>query len=243
MPFPAASNRRANQLAAVVAAALIGLTALGCDSPATPAGGGEATIAFALPGGVALNSVNYSVFSSSDAVVASGTIDTHDPNATASVDIVLAPGTGDTVTLSAVTSTGLSCQGTSAPFDIASGQVTPVQVTLVCGGSSTPTGRGEVEITANLADVRCPSVTSGVVAPAQTSVGGQIQVSITASAMSPSDVLTFAWSPAANFAQPNANDTVFTCLSSGLQLLSVVIIDTSGSTPCGTTQTYPVTCI
>ena len=236
-------TRRANQWAAVAVAALFGLTGLGCGDSPVPGDGGEASIALVLPGGITLSGVTYTVFSSSNGVIASGAIDTRDPNATVSVDVALSPATGDTVTLSATTGAGLQCQGTSAPFDIVSGKVTPVQVTLVCGGSSAPTGRGQVEIIATLADVRCPTISSGVAAPAETSLGGTIQVSITAAAQSPTDALTYAWTPAAGFDRPSASQAVFTCMAPGLQTLTLVVTDASGTTPCSTTTTFPVDCV
>jgi hypothetical protein len=194
---------------------------------------GDAKIAFAIPGGDEVDSVSYTITSSAGPTLASGTLDTSNPNATLTLDISLAPtatGVTDTVNLTATTKNGVACTGTSAPFSVASGVASNVMLTLACGTATQPTVPGTIDITANVtvAD-HCPSITSAIVAPDQTSVGGTISVSATGSDPDVGDSITYSWGPTPSyFANPTAASTTYTCTLPGVQTITLSITDKAG---------------
>jgi hypothetical protein len=66
-------------------------------------------------------------------------------------------------------------------------------------------------------------------------------VSAAASDADMGDTLTYAWSPAANFANPAAAATSYTCTAAGLQTLTLTVTD-SHQPPCSTSKNLQVTC-
>jgi hypothetical protein len=103
---------------------------------------------------------------------------------------------------------------------------------------------GEVDVALNIvAADNCPSVTSAVAAPAQTSVGGTIGVSATASDPDRGDVVSFSWSPAARFVNPSSAATSYSCTTAGRQTLTLTIADSHRPTPCTVKVTLEVDCI
>src|SRR5262245_18627409 len=83
---------------------------------------GGIKLALTIPGGLTVNSVNWTINSSTNMSLASGTINTSDVNSSASVDTSCPASTGDTLTMSATTTTGVACTGTSLPFNVVAGQ-------------------------------------------------------------------------------------------------------------------------
>jgi hypothetical protein len=196
---------------------------------------GDVKIAFNIPNGDQINSVHY-VINESDKTspIVQGDMDTHDVNANASLDVALPPtGTGvlDTVVLTATTKNGLMCTtGVTPGFAVVSNVPSTIMLTLACGTGSQPTVPGTVDITANVtvAD-NCPSITSAVVAPGQTSVGGTVSVSATGFDPDMGDSITFGWGPTASyFANPAAASTTYTCTLPGVQQIVLSITDSKG---------------
>jgi hypothetical protein len=125
---------------AIVAALFFGVVSQGCDAdPKDPSAGGpagvQASVALSFPGDMNVSTVSYEIDSSLGVVVAQGTIDLHDPQASLSAVVSLPPGSGYTVSLSATTQAGADCAGISAPFDVNTGIPAAVSLTLTCGGS------------------------------------------------------------------------------------------------------------
>lgn len=240
--------RNSAKLTALAAVALLGgAVATSCSKTTNPTNVGTAQLALII-GGATVNSVAYTVLSSTNATLASGTIDVSDPNATISVDLSLPAGTGDIVKLTATTSTNLPCTGTSLPFDVISGQSTSVSLTLVCGGGGQSTAPGSVGITATVvAGDNCPSIISSAASPAQTSVGGSLSVSALATdpdtTATPPDVLTYSWSPAANFTSPTSASTKYNCTAAGVATLTLTVNDNHVPTSCPATITMTVNCV
>ena len=103
---------------------------------------------------------------------------------------------------------------------------------------------GEVDVAANIvAADKCPSITSAVAAPVQTSVGGTVGVSATASDPDRGETVGFSWSPAANFANPSSAVTSYVCPAAGRQTLTLTIADSRRPTPCTAKATLAVDCI
>jgi hypothetical protein len=89
----------------------------------------------------------------------------------------------------------------------------------------------------------CPTLTSWVASPLQTSVGAWIDVAAAAVDVDLGEHLTFAWTPAASFAAPSAPSTRYHCTASGSHLLTVTAADDHRPTRCTTRVTLAVTCI
>jgi hypothetical protein len=220
------------------------LSGYGCDHSGYIATDGRIEVALALPGGVTVSSVAWKVLSSASVVLASGTVNTNDPKATPSVDVSVPTGTNDTVTMTTTTSQGVSCSGTSAPFNVTSGQPVPVPVTITCGNVTTDGGSpGSVVITGTVVPGdSCPVLSSWQISPQMTSAsGGQIDVSAIASDADSGDTLTFAWSATAgSFLAASSATTKYVCNAAGTQTLTVAISDNHSPTPCTINVSFPV---
>jgi hypothetical protein len=221
---------------AFLATAAFGIAVAGCSDVANSGEGDSnvvtSRVAFALPGGSNISSVSYRVLSSENATLALGTIDVGNPGATLSLDLVLAPGIADVVELSATTSTGASCAGTSAPFEVVVGQPTFVNLTLVCGGDQP-------------SSASCPDIQSWVVTPVQAQAPfGMIDVGVTAIDPDATDLLSYAWTATAGaFLDPFAPSTLYTCATVGAQTLTLAV-GGGGSLPlCIATASFLVNCV
>jgi hypothetical protein len=114
-------------------------------------------------------------------------------------------------------------------------------LSLGCG--EPPPQGGHVEIAVNVAGAdNCPSITSAMAAPTRTSVGGTVTVSVTATDPDPRETVSYAWIPAADFANPVAAATVYRCPHPGRHSLIVTATDNHQPTPCATKATLAVTC-
>jgi hypothetical protein len=89
----------------------------------------------------------------------------------------------------------------------------------------------------------CPTITSAVAAPAQTSVGGAITVTASASDSDWGDVLGYSWSPAEAFANARLPSTSYLCRSAGPKTLTLAVSDHHRPNPCVSTAKLRVTCV
>lgn len=113
---------------------------------------------------------------------------------------------------------------------------------LGCGDNDR--ANGEVAIATNFAPAdTCPSIASAVAAPAQTSVGGSIAVTASASDPDPGDVLGYSWAPADAFLAPTSSSTSYVCSSPGKKTLSLTVSDHHRPSPCVSTATLRITCV
>ena len=240
-------RRNSLKLTAFAAVALVGGAAgMNCSKSSNP-NSGDVKLAVVLPSGSTITVVNYRIQSSSSAQLAAGSFNVSDPRATVSLDIVV-PVTptgdaGDTVNLTATTSAGVSCTGTSAPFPVLAGSNPAVTMTMTCGTGTQSVQTGNIGVTATLVEGdNCPSITSAVVGPAETSVGGQAMVIATASDPDASETLTYAWAPAANFTTPGSSGSSYTCTASGVQTFTLTVTDSHTPMACSTTATLNIRC-
>lgn len=111
-----------------------------------------------------------------------------------------------------------------------------------CGGGAAESGEVDVAVNFVAAD-KCPSITSAIAAPQQTSVGGTIGVSATASDPDRGETVSFSWSPAARFASPSSAETSFVCPAAGRQTLTLTVADSHRPTPCTVKATLEVVCV
>ena len=103
---------------------------------------------------------------------------------------------------------------------------------------------GEVDVAVNIvAADKCPSITSAVAAPVQTSVGGTVGVSATASDPDRGETVSFSWSPAAHFANPSSAVTSYVCPAAGRQTLTLTVADSRRPNPCSAKTTLTVDCV
>jgi hypothetical protein len=188
-------------------------------------------VALSLPSGSNISSVSYRVLSSGNATLAAGTIDVRDPGAALSLDLVLTPGTGDVVTLSAQTSSGAFCGGTSAPFDVRPGRPTFVSLTLVCGGDQPDSSS-------------CPRIRSWALTPVQAEVPfGTIDVGVVAADLDGSDALSYSWTATGGaLVDPSAAGTVYLCTAIGEQTLTLTVRDLQSTPACAATASFLVDC-
>jgi hypothetical protein len=230
---------------ACLAALLPTLLLASCENMPSTASGptGHVNIAFVLPGGAVVSSVAWKVFSSTSAVLASGTINTTNPNSTPTVIVGLPAGTGDTVTMTTTTSNGATCAGTSAPFNVVPGQtILQVPVTLTCGTVTTDGGFSSVVISGTIVPGdNCPTLVSWSLSPQATAAnGGTIDVSGMASDSDNGDTLTYSWSATAGtFVSNTSRATTYTCGAAGTQTLTLSISDNHLPTPCVINVTFP----
>ena len=115
-------------------------------------------------------------------------------------------------------------------------------VLLGCGDGAAQSGEVDVALNFVAAD-KCPSITSAVAAPMQTSVGGTIGVSATASDPDRGEAVSFSWSPAANFANPSSAVTTYVCPAAGRQTLTLTAADSRRPNPCAAKATLEVDCV
>jgi hypothetical protein len=222
--------------------------ALGCSrgvSPRTETQGvGAVRLSLTVPGGKTLSSAAYEIRAASGAVVALGTIDVRDPNATVAFEVGVPAGAGYVLSMSATTDDGTACAGTSAPFDVVAGGSVGVQVPIQCGSGTSPPPSGSVIAQATLDS--CPMITSSMASPLVTSaLRGTVDVSVTATDPDPGDVLTYRWQalplPGGQFADPTAPSTQYTCDLPGTITISVTVID-NHTALCFATRSFTVTC-
>ena len=103
---------------------------------------------------------------------------------------------------------------------------------------------GEVDVALDfVAADKCPSITSAVAAPMQTSVGGTIDVRATASDPDRGEAVSFSWSPAAHFASPGSAATSYLCMTAGRQTLTLTVADSRRPIPCTANVTLAVSCV
>jgi hypothetical protein len=206
---------------------------------------GQVVLALSLPGGVTIASVDWKVFSAASptVAVASGTINTSNGSATASVNLSLAQGGGYTVSMTTTTSEGAPCAGTSSAFNVIPGATSvPVAVTIACGNVTPSPSVGQIVVTGTVvAGDNCPVLVSSVISPEATAAnGGTIDVSVSASDADPGESVSYTWAaPAGSFSNLHAATTQYLCGPVGSESLSVSITDNHLPTPCSVTVTFP----
>jgi hypothetical protein len=220
---------------------ILGFFSVGCVGQIGGGEVGQVQLALTLPDSTTIDSVAWKVLSSTNTVMASGTLNTSGTRM-ASFISSLAASTGDTVNMTATTSGGVACAGTSTAFDVVAGQATMVNVNITCDGSGGGTGNlGSIEVSATVVPGdQCPTLTGWFITPQSTTGSNPIDVSVTASDADVGDTVTFAWTATSGtFASATSAMTQYTCAGLGSQTLSVAISDNHMPTPCTTHVTFP----
>jgi hypothetical protein len=225
----------------VLLAAVFGASCQG-QSGGSSGDEGQVILALTIPGGATISSVSWTVKSSSNQLLASGTTNTSRSGATASFAVGLAAGTGEVVTMTATTSTGDTCSGSSAPFNVVANQTSPVSVNLNCGAVATDGGLGSVVVTGTVVPGdSCPALASWTISPETAAAnGGQVDINATATDADSGDSLVYLWSAAAgSFANATATTTTYTCGAAGSQVLHLVVSDNHTPVPCSIDVAFP----
>jgi hypothetical protein len=218
------------------------LLSLSCGKEKVAEGSvGEIQVALSLPDGTTIDSVTWKVLSSSSAEIASGTLNTTGSR-TPSFISSLPAGAGDTIVMTASTTGGVSCIGTSSPFTIIAGQSTTVNLDVVCENTPADGGTlGSVVVSSTLVPGdHCPGLTEWFISPQATTGSSPIDVSVSGSDADVGDTLSYAWTATAgSFTSPSSAMTQYTCAATGPQTLTVAISDNHMPTPCTTRITFP----
>ena len=167
-----------------------------------------------------------------------GTIDTSDPNSTASVEVFgIPPGEDYLIELEATSEDGeTTCRG-QAFFDVTVGVATEVGVLLRCS-----MGQRFGAVRADGWFNVCAELTKAVVAPLETSIGNSIIVSSQAEDHD-EDPIEYRWSASTGaFANPNAANTFYTCETLGTHELTISVSDDNFDY-CIDSWTVEVTCV
>lgn len=208
-------------------------------------GVGSVNLDLTLQGGEQLNSLSYTVTgpNNSSSVIEMGNVDVHNSQVVSFVLGGIPAASGYKIALSSTSASGgTTCSG-SATFAIAARASTNVSVLMMC--SSAPADAGAANVTA--VSYNCGTANSAVASPSETVVGTSVQVSASGAGPNAS-ALTYQWSaPSGTFDASNAATTHFTCTTSGVVTLTVVVGD--GPVPDGgacdhnsATATVNVTC-
>lgn len=247
-------RKPAKMTAAAALVLLSGAVGLNCSSkrPDSNAPDGMLSMALTMPSGISISSVSYKIHSNQPTGAPAdktGSINTSNAQATPSVETSYPASTNDVVTLTATTSDGEPCSGSSSEFSVLSGQQSAVMVTLTCGLLTPDGGPGSVRVIGTVVDQSdiCPALTGWTVSPLSTGPSGTIDVGSTASDGNASDVLTYKWTaspaPATDpFVNSNAASTTFNCPGSGNFALTITIDDHHTPANCTATRTINVSC-
>jgi hypothetical protein len=226
--------RLSSWLVLVFAAAL---TAAGCTSDTTTNESGSLQVNLQLEGDVTINQVSW-VITGNGIDSISGAINTSAPGSTASVEVFGLPAGEDyLISMTATSADGETSCGGSAEFDVEVGVSTSVMVMLNC---KPPQDLGGVRVNGKL-NV-CPDLVRVVVAPLQTSVGHDIELSATGEDYE-GDQFEYRWeATGGSIDDPSATDTLYTCEEVGNHEVRVVVSDDDFNyCVCG--WTVAITCV
>jgi hypothetical protein len=227
-----------------VVAALSGQQ-LGCSS--TPPGSGFAPapgpqtgsqdalgslgVALAIPGGEMLSTLNWVITGPNGAstVVLSGSETVQNSDAISLIIGGVPNGSGYTITLTGITTDGLSMCSGSAGFAVTARTTTNATVAVQCSVPSADAG--SVQVGAQV--YTCGTLDSISASPSDTNVGNPVL--LTSSATAPNGgTLTYAWAaPSGTFSAPTAANTNYTCAAPGVVLVTLTVGD--GAVPDGGT--------
>ena len=220
----------AARLRTFVAAGLLGVATIGgaCSGGATPPDDGLLRVVLVVQEGYVVRSVRYEADSSSGTVIKRGEVGLPGAATGTSFQIALPPGEGDTILVTAVSTSGVPLRGTSKPFDIKPRWTTIVTVTLPGTSADAGAPPGKVDVNGTIAaDARAPSIDFLLVSPLEVAADSAIDVSVTASDPEAGDSLAYAWTavPDGLFASAFAPSTTYRSSTTGTKVLTITVSD------------------
>ena len=233
-------RRLSARLTALTALALgASVVAGGCAKHSGEEPPGSLQLALTVPGAFTLQTVDYRVFTASNANFLVGTFNVSDPNAAVALDLALAAGHYD-IALTAHTNpgsptdhvfSGSTATATPPGFNILSGQTTIVNLTLTDAAVTPTPATGIARVSATVVpNDNAPVIDSVVVAPAQTSVNASIDVKVVAHDQDSGDTITYLWTATDGaFAAPTSAITTYSSPSGGSKTLTITVTDSRGS--------------
>jgi Calcineurin-like phosphoesterase len=216
--------------------------ASGTSGPTATSDTGSLGMAVTLPGGEHLNTVNWTVFDSTNAVVQTGAVPVGNSLTITFTVGGLNPGSY-TISISGTSTDGLATCAGSAAFTITARATTNVVDLLQCNAPLSEAGSANV----NAPTYACAAVATASVTPSETTVGSAVTLAATATGPNAAG-FSYAWSaPSGTFSNPGAAITSFTCTTAGTIPVTISVAD--GALPDGAacnaalaTQTLQVQC-
>lgn len=212
-----------------VAGILLATASLACEDTSNqpPA---PIQVALALPSGWSLIEIGWVVQAADGSTLATGTQDVGVPQDTLSLSLLLPVGEGDVLYLDAVTTSGVLCNGASAPFDVVNGQPGAIDVPMSCQTSGySPSG--------------CPDILVQGPTPPAAATGGAVSIVATSSAFDGTDVPSCTWVATGGVLSDTiGGSTRYTCSVVGSQTV-VLTVNEPVLPGCSTTFLLPVTCL
>ena len=217
-----------------MAIAIAASTSPGCLGDASEDDTGGISMELEIAPGVTINTVNWTIDNATTGFTRSGSASVQYSNSIRFQTGGIPAGEGYLITLSAVSVDGaFTCTG-SATFDVMTGAMTSVDLTLNC--STTPPGVGTVVV--NGSTQVCANLDSVSASPLETSVNKPIALSATASVGSLTP--TFAWTATAGtFDDASSATPIFTCPSTPGDVTITVTVS-PGAPTCNTVTTQDV---
>jgi hypothetical protein len=253
---------------------------VGCSSSGSAGNGGPGSgsgpddktgavgLSLTLPDGETINSVGYALLNSAGNPVAlpgqanPGSVNVHNSQGIHFLLGGVPAATGDSITLTASTSNGGTCQGSAGGINVKSGQTTSVQVQLLCWLPGPDAGGISINGTPHY----CGTWTSLFANVSETYVGESIVLNATGTGFDPNN-LGYTWTmsnpigvfgaiaPTGGVGSPGTDEAVgpsdpmsFMCTAPGTTTITLVVDDgpiPSGAGTCPTTlstTTTTVTC-
>jgi hypothetical protein len=241
---------------ALLGMSVVGASVAGCGARHDNGTGEQATghvgLALQIAPGVSIGPVSWTIVNPSLlAAPMTGKVDVSQSTSLQFVVGGLPAGGGYSITLTAMTSTGVNCSG-SATFDIIQNFTTPVPVDVVCGSSAVDAGdNGSVAVNGMVTLApSCAAVTALSASPTSVNVGGMISLQAEAidSSGSTSDV-AFSWAVtggtgSGTFSNATGASPTFTCTSPGPVTVTVAasIVGGGGGSCTSNTASVQLTC-
>jgi hypothetical protein len=223
--------------AIAVSLAAAAASTVGCASRTTDPVG-TVGVNLEIAPGVTISSIPWTITNTATDFSESGTVNVQSSN-TATFQVGGLPsGDGYAIALTASSTDGsLTCTG-SATFAITPNMTADVQVTLYCSPATPDAGAAAITATTQV----CASIDSLVASPTETSLGGTVSLSATASAGSAA--ASYAWTASAgSFSNPASASTVFTCpTTAGPVTVTLTVSPGAAGCTTNTTESVTVTC-
>ena len=143
--------------------------------------------------------------------------------------------------MNATTSTGVTCGGTSAAFDVIAGQTVNVAVGLLCQATVSDAGIGTLVVTGTIVPGdHCPALTSYLINPQAAAASDPIEVTVGATDPDSGETLSYLWSATSGtFTSATSAGTQYHCVATGPQTLTVQVTDNHAPLPCTTSISFP----
>jgi hypothetical protein len=202
----------------------------GSPSAASPGPGngqpdlvGSLGVALTLPGGESISTLNWVITGPNGAstIVQQGTVNVQNSLSVSFTVGGIPAGTNYNIAISGTSTDATVTCGGSAPFNVTARTTTSVSDFLQCNAALSEAG----SVAVSGQTYNCAAVGSVTVSPSESTVGGSVALTATATAANLGG-LTYAWSaPTGTFSAPTAASSSFTCTAAGPVTLTLTVGD------------------